>query len=92
MLEQLLKVIECDCDSFELIFKDNQYKLTLNDKKGFIGKDLNVVINDAVDYLDMEEFGQKNILNGYKPDVVIFDDMESDEVFRKVGYASEEHY
>ncbi len=80
MLEQLLKVLEGDCEKFKLKFEDKQYKLTLDDGKTFTGTDIDKVLNDAVDYLDNQEFSEEKL------------EINPDEVFKKVGYGSEEHY
>ncbi|WP_320034819.1 hypothetical protein [Halarcobacter sp.] len=60
MLEQLLKILEGDCEKFKLKFEDKKYKLTLDDSKTFTGTDVDMVLNDAVDWLDNQEYIEEN--------------------------------
>ncbi len=56
MLEQLLKILEADCKNFDLQFKKGQYRLVLDGDKDFTGTDIDKVLNDAVDWLDSQDY------------------------------------
>lgn len=55
MLEELFNVLKADCNIFDLQCKKGKYRLVLDEVVVFTGDTVEEVLNQAVDWLDINE-------------------------------------
>ena len=52
-MEDLLNLLKPYCKSFDLQYKEDKYKLILDEVKDFMGDTVEDVVIDAMDWIDM---------------------------------------